>query len=894
MTKIKKIFLIFILSILVFSFANPVNADEYTEYAKKVRDAALAEVKAKMEEVGLIPRYDWIDLNKFIYIEPNSTSFFGSTTDKEKIEEYKENGNSHFGIKGDSIKEAQKLIMDTIQGTTMISYKALKQMNEHSLMRKDLSIALMQASCNGEEVKSKILSLVKSMRENPNKPEPSDDSMIALNTTYSDYKCFNLIYISSAGDKAPTSTDISFIAGMQSTTARGLLEKTTVAYNTYLKIKKDEEVETHIFSTDQLKGLLNKDMAKSATGACYIVKPTGTNNLCETRIQNDCKPTTKPYFFVHGITCEKLNPLFANQDSSAATISSSDETKELKAKLDIKIQVPFGEIKDGITLPQYINALYKYLLSFGLVLSGILLAIGGFQYIAGKPGEGKTMIVNSITGIVLLSCVYLILETINPATLNLPEIGINEIERDAISADDFGGPTNPEGGSGETKALDRSVSAISNKLAGCSAYLPPVASSIGLKKTNPWTLKCIDITSDTTRITDEAKMLEYTKQYHNNIDNSNEHIVYYISSSGLTWGYLFQNSPNLSWKTVNKKFPVFDEAKQSMVKKNATKNAIWGSKELKTSGPRGVCIAEKSYAISNSETQKNWAKNASGIPTGNDCKYQDLITSKWRNYYKKEDGTYSLQKTGSSRKAGYVFTAPYYKQPCKSNLSASHNNQRLCLSCIGFILNYYACIGRPINFYSATNLVSKGQVITSIRYEGSDVYMNGKKLVIGDVLGWPGGTYSKSENKALLDDTADKLNATITPIGTGGRSTLLKGAKRKENGSMKTRDITVAYVAHVIMYIGNGKTLDWGSGMIRSVKGWSNNITHVVFLNAMEQSLYNKIQSNDNYKYKSCKDIYTELKKRTDTYFSSSDAKKNLYSLPILTPAEIYQRPSKK
>ena len=109
-------------------------------------------------------------------------------------------------------------------------------------------------------------------------------------------------------------------------------------------------------------------------------------------------------------------------------------TAIVNARIELQPQVPFGDVKTGVTLPEYINAIYKYLIAAGGVLAGIMLAVGGFMYVSsagdsGKAASGKKYIINALVGMVLLASSYTILYTINPAVTELPDIEVSEIEK---------------------------------------------------------------------------------------------------------------------------------------------------------------------------------------------------------------------------------------------------------------------------------------------------------------------------------------------------------------------------------------------------------------------------------------------------------------------------------
>ena len=455
MTKIKKILLIFIFSIFVFSLGNYANAEisdeKIQEFIEKYSKAKAEELDTIAKALKITPQFIWIDLSKFKYFDPDSDDFFGSSAKFADQLKWSGNNDPHYKVKAkipeinnwddaadfinsDIVNDAMKTVTDSIYGMTLLRVQTLKDLKKTRFSpanNKNLDAKLKKHNC---ESVSKVRSDISTWLNKIDAASADDDDTLPLNTNYTYYTCYDIFYRAYMEEigQTPKAGDILFLAGMTSSkkSTNGFLDKTISAYQSHFKSIIKEGVDTK-FNTKTVKDLTKKDIYKFATGACYQIMPKGTGNNCATVIAGDCK-ISKTVLFVHGITCERLNTLFSNSDSTANI--AGEESRAEKDRIKVKFQVPFGDVKDGITLPEYINAIYKYLLSFGLVLSGILLAIGGFQYIVGKPGEGKTMIINSITGIILLSSVYLILQTINPATLNLPEIGISETARDAAGA----------------------------------------------------------------------------------------------------------------------------------------------------------------------------------------------------------------------------------------------------------------------------------------------------------------------------------------------------------------------------------------------------------------------------------------------------------------------------
>jgi hypothetical protein len=76
----------------------------------------------------------------------------------------------------------------------------------------------------------------------------------------------------------------------------------------------------------------------------------------------------------------------------------------------------------GVTLTQYIISIYNYAASIIALLAVIVIIVAGYRYMSamGNPqylSEAKAMSVGAITGLVLVLLSYLILSTLNPATV---------------------------------------------------------------------------------------------------------------------------------------------------------------------------------------------------------------------------------------------------------------------------------------------------------------------------------------------------------------------------------------------------------------------------------------------------------------------------------------------
>lgn len=130
-----------------------------------------------------------------------------------------------------------------------------------------------------------------------------------------------------------------------------------------------------------------------------------------------------------------LNKKFATSKTSVEEQQPIEniESAPLKEKTLFKPQIVFGDITEGINLPEYINIIYKYLMTFAMVVSGFIIVLGGLKYMIGQ-NDGIPMIKNALIGIIILASTYLILKTINPAATNMEIIEVTELSRKTYEA----------------------------------------------------------------------------------------------------------------------------------------------------------------------------------------------------------------------------------------------------------------------------------------------------------------------------------------------------------------------------------------------------------------------------------------------------------------------------
>ena len=107
-----------------------------------------------------------------------------------------------------------------------------------------------------------------------------------------------------------------------------------------------------------------------------------------------------------------------------------------------KFQVPIGDLdeitfeKKGTTKPiaDYIQAIYKYAIGVVAILATVVMMIGGVVWITAggnqnRVGEAKQYISGSLTGLVLVFCSYMILNTINPDLVKFKPVGIETVSK---------------------------------------------------------------------------------------------------------------------------------------------------------------------------------------------------------------------------------------------------------------------------------------------------------------------------------------------------------------------------------------------------------------------------------------------------------------------------------
>ncbi len=105
----------------------------------------------------------------------------------------------------------------------------------------------------------------------------------------------------------------------------------------------------------------------------------------------------------------------------------------LAADGNIELSVPIGGTRSVTGLPDYIARAYRYGISIVVVIATIMVVYGGFLYlispVAGTISKGKEIIKDALAGMVIALGAFLILNTVNPALVQLKMPTLPKISR---------------------------------------------------------------------------------------------------------------------------------------------------------------------------------------------------------------------------------------------------------------------------------------------------------------------------------------------------------------------------------------------------------------------------------------------------------------------------------
>lgn len=149
------------------------------------------------------------------------------------------------------------------------------------------------------------------------------------------------------------------------------------------------------------------------------------------------RPTRNPLLVaarLAAVFCVAAPFFFAATAASAASAAAPDPVSEYSVTpptLNIPIPgltfarqlIPIGGFLEIPFLAQYIAAVSRYLVGVSIIAAAIMIVYGGFKYIVSSTGAGvqtgKDVITDAIIGLLLILGAYVILLTVNPATVEL-------------------------------------------------------------------------------------------------------------------------------------------------------------------------------------------------------------------------------------------------------------------------------------------------------------------------------------------------------------------------------------------------------------------------------------------------------------------------------------------
>lgn len=164
---------------------------------------------------------------------------------------------------------------------------------------------------------------------------------------------------------------------------------------------------------------------------------------------------------------ERVRQQCENSDKAAlaakAKKKGSDPTEPLKEfqKPSFFFKIPGLKLSDAVQsgpfaqvnfIGEYLVAAYNLMIGLSLIIAVVMIMIGGVRYIlassTGSVEGAKTMIRNSIVGMILILCVYLILYLVNPRLVLFEPLNLFIIERHIHDLPEIGS-TDGQGGGGK-------------------------------------------------------------------------------------------------------------------------------------------------------------------------------------------------------------------------------------------------------------------------------------------------------------------------------------------------------------------------------------------------------------------------------------------------------------
>lgn len=176
--------------------------------------------------------------------------------------------------------------------------------------------------------------------------------------------------------------------------------------------------------------------------ACY--------RTCTSSDSSACSPAERCISVTgHEVCAPNASPLVTGASSSTAASTESAAPEQpfeaIVPQLGVTVPgltfTPAVKNGDSVSVPyiaQYINGGYRYLVSVILIVSIIMVVYGGFRYLVGSSmgdvKKGKQIIVDALMGMLITLGAFMILNTVNPATINLTTLDLSYVSKIPMDA----------------------------------------------------------------------------------------------------------------------------------------------------------------------------------------------------------------------------------------------------------------------------------------------------------------------------------------------------------------------------------------------------------------------------------------------------------------------------
>lgn len=190
--------------------------------------------------------------------------------------------------------------------------------------------------------------------------------------------------------------------------------------------------------------LVNLCITDPTNGCADVLTKNSTNKdlvdnvICENRKLNDATECTPVGKGSASAICQQgpiAAPSYkaATQNAQFSQIPGAPPTQGIeipKLNYSSKLTINNGFIEIPY-LAQFVTAVYKYMLGIGIIAAAIMIVFGGFKFLMAATvqgvKDGKEIIIDALTGLVVLIGAVTILQAINPATAVTQSLKIKNV-----------------------------------------------------------------------------------------------------------------------------------------------------------------------------------------------------------------------------------------------------------------------------------------------------------------------------------------------------------------------------------------------------------------------------------------------------------------------------------